>query len=110
MHGGNRVGSGHPERLQTPDGLKGKYQSSLEFAMAVINDPDAPLDAKIRIAIAAMPFQHAKLAEQPATKKTDAESAADAAAKGRFAAPAGPKLAVNNRTTDWMTTLPRLNG
>src|SRR4051812_35174201 len=100
--GSPRPGAGRPpgrprRELDLSDyGPRGPFVNSLEFAMAVINDPDVLLDAKIRIAIAAMPFQHAKLAEQPATKRTDAESAAEAAAKGRFAAPAGPKLAVNN--------------
>ena len=60
--------------------------------MAVINDSQSPLDAKIRLAIAVMPFQHAKLAEVPVSKKSESEEAAKRAAEGRFAAPPGPKL------------------
>jgi hypothetical protein len=37
--------------------------------MAVINDPTVSGDRKDRLAIACMPFQHAKIAEKPVGKK-----------------------------------------
>jgi hypothetical protein len=58
--------------------------------MWVINDPAAEMNDKIRLAIAAMPFQHPKLAEQPSGKKEEAAAAAGRAASGRYATPATP--------------------
>jgi hypothetical protein len=72
----------------------GPFQTSLEFAMAVINDPEVLLTDKIRVAIAAMPFQHAKV-EVETGKKRDAESAAKAAATGKFSTPPQPRQVVN---------------
>jgi hypothetical protein len=79
--GGSRPGAGRPrgstssKRLRTEiatiqrDISSRRFKTALEFAMSVINDPNADMNDKIRLAIAAMPFQHPKLAERPAGKK-----------------------------------------
>jgi hypothetical protein len=54
--------------------------------MSIINNPAADMNDKIRLAIAAMPFQHPKLAELPAGKKDAALAAAERAGTGRYAA------------------------
>lgn len=73
-----------------------RFKTALEFAMATINDAGADMADKVRLAIAAMPFQHPKLADVGQGKKEQAAEAAKAAGSGRFAAPAPPKLAVDN--------------
>lgn len=64
--------------------------------MHAINDPDTPADVKVRLAVAAMPYQHPKLADKPVSRKGEAEDAGQRAARdGRFATPSGPpKLTV----------------
>lgn len=109
--GGYRPGAGRPKGLtkanseeraaekvlaEAKPGSK-KHKSALAFAMDVINDAEAPLDAKIRLAIAAMPFQHPKLEASAMGKKEQREEAARKAAAGKFAPPAPPKLVVDNR-------------
>jgi hypothetical protein len=73
-----------------------EFATALEFAMSVINNPAETIDARIRMAIAAMPFQSAKLESIGAGKKDAKAEAAKAASSGRFAAPAPPKLVVDN--------------
>jgi phage-related minor tail protein len=82
--------------LQTGDISSHRFETALEFAMSVINDTAADMNDKIRLAIAAMPFQHPKLAEQSAGKKVEAAAAAGRAASGRYATARPPKLVVNN--------------
>lgn len=109
--GGFRPGAGRPrgastagkkeravERtLETASPGSKRFKTALDFAMDVINDGDAPLDAKIRLAIAAMPFQHPKLEAAAPGKKEQRQANAEAAAgAGKFAAPSGPKLAIDN--------------
>ena len=62
--------------------------------MQVINDPAADIADKVRLAIAAMPFRHPKLGEQPAGKKEAATEAALRAGSGRYATPATPLMLV----------------
>lgn len=100
--GGSRPGAGRPrgsissKRLRTEiatiqrDISSRRFKTALEFAMSVINDPNADMNDKIRLAIAAMPFQHPKLAELPAGKKDTAVAAAERAGTGRYAAAAVP--------------------
>ncbi|WP_146203695.1 hypothetical protein [Azospirillum sp. TSO5] len=64
--------------------------------MDVINDPDAPLDAKVRLASAALPFQTPRLEPVGQGKKEQKEEAAKAASAGRFATPAAPRLVADN--------------
>jgi hypothetical protein len=81
--------------LSTPRLDAAVYESALDYAMGVINDPEAPLDAKVRLAIAAMPFQHAKLVDAPQDKRSKAADAAEAVGVGRFATPPAPKMVIN---------------
>ena len=96
--GGSRPGAGRPKgstsskRLRTGiAALQGDigsrlFKTALEFAMSVINDPAAEMNDKIRLAIAAMPFQHPKLAERSTGKKDAAMAAAERVGNGRYAA------------------------
>jgi phage terminase small subunit len=79
----------------SPESIK-RFVTALDFAMDVVNDPDQPLDARVRLAIAAMPFQHPKLEATGAGKKEERQKKAEVAATGRFAPAAPPKLVVNN--------------
>lgn len=73
-----------------------KFDTALDFAMAIINDADALMSDKIKLAVAVLPFQHPRLEGMAPGKKDIQASAAREAAKGKFAPPAGPRLAVNN--------------
>lgn len=66
--------------------------------MAVINDPTADMADKVRLAVAAMPFQHGKIAEVAPGKKVNAEQAAREAAAG--GAVWGDDLAFAGATTN----------
>lgn len=106
--GGFRPGAGRPKKVDPAvvsaekalnSGKKGKrFRTALDFAMAVINgDVAADMEAKIRLAIAVLPFQHPKLAEQAATKKEQkVEAAKRIASSGMFAVPEPPRLIVDN--------------
>lgn len=107
--GGARPGAGRPKgarnfktedkpvikAVQTLDtGKPGrKFDTALEFAMDVINDPSADPEHKIRLAIAAMPYQHPKIGEKGATQSQLRAEAAKASATGKYAPPPPP--------TDW---------
>jgi hypothetical protein len=69
----------------------GPFASALDFAMAVLNDPDAPLEAKLRLARAVLPFQTPKLEAACTGKKEAAAERAEDAARGAFAPPPVPK-------------------
>jgi hypothetical protein len=79
-----------------------KFRDALDFAMAVMNGEveGADMPDKVRLAVAAMPFQHAKLAEKPATKGETKAERAKSAASGKFAPPpppgSRPKVVVDN--------------
>ncbi|ONG53458.1 hypothetical protein BKE38_12140 [Pseudoroseomonas deserti] len=73
-----------------------RFASALDFAMEMINDPQASMDVKVRLAVAALPFQHPKLEGAAPGKKEQRQQAAEAAAGGKFAPPAPPKLVVDN--------------
>lgn len=94
--GGSRPGAGRPrgskavapivhQAIQTlkaaPNGSPA-FKSAVEYAMHVINDAASPMDAKIRLAVAVMPFQHARLEAKAVGKKEAASDAADAAGDG----------------------------
>jgi hypothetical protein len=95
--GGSRPGAGRPAGLPMvsrrvreiaavikagKDRGEVTHATALEFAMSVINDPAEPIEAKIRLAVAAMPFQHAKLEPRPIGKKEEAAAAAETAGQG----------------------------
>ncbi|MFH5927069.1 hypothetical protein [Roseomonas xinghualingensis] len=84
--------------LETAPPASKRFTTALDFAMAAINgDVEADLDSKVRLAIAAMPFQHAKLESAAPGKKQQRQESAEKSAAGRFAPPAPPKLVVNNK-------------
>ncbi|NVO13885.1 MAG: hypothetical protein HXX10_07600 [Rhodoplanes sp.] len=87
---------GDPSAVAVPP--PGGFKTALEFAMAVINDPAAAMNARTALAIAAMPYQHPKLAEKTTKKDEAAAAARKAASAGRYAPPAPPRLAVDNTT------------
>jgi hypothetical protein len=71
--------------------------TSLDYLMQVIRgEVHATSEERLRAAIAALPFQHPKLAEAQGGKKTAAADAAKTAGAGRFAPPSAPKLVADN--------------
>lgn len=112
--GGARVGAGRPKgskngqgRAQAPrvdvplaeciapSSVDG--QSPLDYMLAVMRDPDIDESRRDRMAVAAAPYLHGKVAERGSSKKGDREAAAKAAAGGQFGAGVAPRLVVNNR-------------
>ncbi len=97
--GGARPGAGRPRKLKLPKGIQAVAieagQSPLGLMLAIMRDPEIPLDTRVRVAVAAAPFVHPR-AEAP-SKKEDAREAAGRVGKGRLATPATPpRLIVNN--------------
>lgn len=85
--GGKREGAGRkpdlaPQLPQTDD--------ALEFLKAAMNDAAMPVAQRVRAAIAAAAYQHAKKGESG--KRAGAEGAAKVAAAGRFRPAAAPPL------------------
>jgi hypothetical protein len=69
----------------------------LEYMLAVMRDPEADPARRDRMAMAAAPFCHARADAEAEGKKAKRQASAEAAsAEGKFAAPAGPKLAIDN--------------
>lgn len=83
-----------PERAQAKPTQR--FTNALDFVMDTLNDPAADMDAKVRLAVAALPFQHAKVESAAPGKKEQREQAAQVAAGGKFAPPTPPKLVVRN--------------
>jgi|JI10StandDraft_1071094.scaffolds.fasta_scaffold111011_3 hypothetical protein len=69
--------------------------SPLGFLLGVMNDEEQDPRLRVRAAIAAAQYKHAKVGE--GGKKDAKQGAADVVAGGKFAAAAPPKLVVNNR-------------
>jgi hypothetical protein len=97
--GGTRPGAGRPKGSRTIPSVSAdlrsdpgshRFKTALEFGMSVVNDPSAEMNDRIRLAIAMLPYQHPKLAEQQGGKKEEAAAAAGRAASGRYATPATP--------------------
>lgn len=70
-------------------------QTPLAYMLSVMNDPDAELGRKDRLAVAAAPYMHPKMGESG--KKDAKADAAKAASGGRFAAAPTPLKLVNKR-------------
>ena len=68
--------------------------SPLDYLLSVINDPEASPERRDRAAIAAAPYSHARFEAAGAGKRQRLQSAAEAAAAGKFAPPSPPKLSV----------------
>ena len=85
-----RIPRAEIRKLKAPYATGERFETALDFAMAVLNDPDAPLEAKLRLARAVLPFQTPKL-EAACTGKEAAAERAEDAARGAFAPPPVPK-------------------
>ena len=72
-----------------------EQKEPLDYMLAVMNDPSADAARRDRMAVAAAPYLHPKVAE--AGKKQQRSAAAKTAGAGRFAPAAPPKLVVSNR-------------
>lgn len=109
--GGARPGAGRPKGSRAPESKEttktekalqsakpgGKrFETALDFAMEMINDPEAPMADRVRLAIAAMPFQHPKLEPRTQGKKDEKAEAAKAAGSGKFKPSAPPRLVSSN--------------
>jgi len=69
----------------------------LGYMLSVMNDNKADEVRRDRMAVAAAPFMHPRMADNRVGKKDgQKDAAARAGRSGRFAAPAPPKLVVNN--------------
>lgn len=79
-----------------------KFQNALEFAMAAINGSvdGVEMGDKVRLAIAAMPFQAPKLAEKPVSQGQKRSEKIKDGSSGKYAAPpppgGRPKVVVDN--------------
>jgi hypothetical protein len=71
-----------PEIKQEIKADPGKDRSPLEYALAVINDPQAGADRRDRMAIAALPYTQARIADRPPSKKEQAVIEAGSAGSG----------------------------
>jgi phage terminase small subunit len=95
--GGARPNSGPKPKPKAPElplaAVEG--QSPLDFLLSVQNDPAATPALRVRAAVAAAQYLHTK--RHDGGKKDEAEELAKAAAKGKYAPKAAPKLVVNNR-------------
>lgn len=87
----------------SPEAAKpAKFQNALEFAMAVINGgvDGVEMGDKVRLAIAAMPFQTPKLAEKPVSQGQKRSEKIKDGSSGKYAAPpppgGRPKVVVDN--------------
>ena len=57
-----RIPRAEIRKLKAPYVTQKRFDRAVDFCMHVINDPDAPLEAKLRLARAVLPFQTPKLA------------------------------------------------
>lgn len=107
--GGFRPGAGRPKKGTGPAGKIAGLpadilaeaisagQSPLEYMLAVMRNPEADQARRDRMAMAAAPFCHARADAVAEGKKEKRQANAEAAAAdGKFAAPVGPKLAIDN--------------
>jgi hypothetical protein len=114
--GGSRSGAGRPKakvkqpptaavgrrkrtaavKLPAGNVIKIAKQTPLEFALAIMNDPDEDKGRRDRMCAIAMPFVHPRAAEQ-GKKEIAKERAVEASKSGKYAVPpTPPKLVVNN--------------
>lgn len=113
--GGYRPGAGRPRKNPEETSAKAKPSSAkasaknqtteeriertpLEYMVDVMNDPSADQARRDRMALAAAPYVHGKIAEVGAGKKEQQKQKAEELAKsgGKFAARSGPRVVVNN--------------
>src|SRR3954452_5433889 len=88
MRGGERPGAGRPKRSMQPrrdrmmTALVSGRLSPLEYMLSVMNDPDADPARRDRMAVAAAPYVHVRVAAARLGKKEAAEQAALTAERG----------------------------
>ena len=88
MRGGERLGAGRPKRSMQPrrdrmmTALASGRLSPLEYMLSVMNDPDADPARRDRMAVAAAPYVHIRVADAKLGKKEAAEQAALTAERG----------------------------
>lgn len=72
--------------------------SPLEYLLGVVNDLDAEAADRMRAAVAAAPYVHARASDIIAAKgkKEQQQEAAEQVAGGKFAPRRGPRLAIDN--------------
>lgn len=83
---------------KTEERIERIERTPLEYMVDVMNDPNADQARRDRMALAAAPFVHGKIAEVGAGKKEQQKQKAEELAKsgGKFAARSGPRVVVNN--------------
>lgn len=104
--GGARPGAGRKKGSAKPPEVKAaeqktdlgtpQFETAKDFGMWVINNDSIPFALRMEALQMVLPYTDAKLAEAAAGKKEQKGQAAKEAAKGKFAPPAPPKLAVDN--------------
>ena len=106
--GGYRPGAGRPKGSKGAVVAAGESKtaikkaarkaglSPLDYMLAVMNNPEADQNRRDRMAVAAAPFVHPRVADNRFGKRDEESAAADRAAVGKFAPPEAPKLVVNN--------------
>jgi len=76
--------------------VKVEKQTPLEFALAIMNDPNEDQGRRDRMCAVAMPFVHPRAVEQ-GKKELAKDRAVQASKSGKYAVPpTPPKLVVNN--------------
>lgn len=91
--GGARPGAGRKPK-PPPEVTVDATNDALTFLLGVMNDAGAPIQQRVRAAVAAVQYTHAKKGE--GGKKEARQDQAERVAS-KFAAAAPPKLVVNNR-------------
>jgi hypothetical protein len=78
--------------LKAPYATGEPFERAVDFAMHVINDDAAPLEAKLRMARVLLPFQEARIGSvRGPGKKEQAQEAAEAISSGPYAPPQQPR-------------------
>jgi hypothetical protein len=72
---------------------KNREMTPLEFMLAVMNDPNADMSRRDRMAIAAAPYMHSKAMDQPTGKQSERKQAALKAAD-KFDVPSPPAKSI----------------
>lgn len=102
--GGVRPGAGRPRKGETaakPETVRREAaaveMTPLEYMLSVVNNPDADEARRDRMAQAAAPYVHPRIADAAKGKKEQAqEDAGEIASGGKFAPRSAPRLAVSN--------------
>jgi hypothetical protein len=91
---GNEQAVMAPEAARTLPPLPKDYILPLDYLLRILNDPNQSDERRIRAAIAALPYCHAKKTNKSNGIKGDRAEAARQASAGRFASGMAPKKVV----------------